>query len=326
MPEGHLTQVRDSRDRQIFPPYAETDLLIDWESVGVDLEVGTIRSPSGPYRVRAQRVSILGREYAVSVASSLQILADTRARVVTSLLVAIPFAVLLCAVSGLYIARRALAPVEEVTQAASEITVGSLQRRIAVPDTGDALERLTRTFNDMLERLEASVTRIEQFSTDASHELRTPITVIRTTAELALRHGRSEEEYQSDLKEIEQEARRLGELIDVLLTLARTGTTDDVPMNDIDLGALAADVCRSFEKSRRKRSAECSIVFFRVDSARSRAAGRLGVGLSIAKRIAELHDAEVDVTSRLGEGTEFAVRFRDDARLSESKRSTAGES
>ena len=262
VPEGHLTQVRDSRDRQIFPPYAETDLLIDWESVGVDLEVGTICSPSGPYRVRAQRVSILGREYAVSVASSLQILADTRARVVTSLLVAIPFAVLLCAVSGLYIARRALAPVEEVTQAASEITVGSLQRRIAVPDTGDALERLTRTFNDMLERLEASVTRIEQFSTDASHELRTPITVIRTTAELALRHGRSEEEYQSDLKEIEQEARRLGELIDVLLTLARTGTTDDVPMNDIDLGALAADVCRSFEKSRRKRSAECSIVFF----------------------------------------------------------------
>ena len=377
LPEGYLTQVRDAEGRQVFPPVAATDPPIDWESVGAGPAVDTIHTPSGPYRVGNLGVSILGREYAVSVASSLQSLADTRARLVTSLLVAIPFAVLLCAVAGLHIARRALAPVEDVTRAASEITVESLERRIAVPDTGDALERLARTFNDMLERLEVSVSRIEQFSTDASHELRSPISVIRTTAELALRHGRSQKEYRSDLKEIEEEARRLGELIDVLLTLARTGTTDAVPMNDIDLVALVADVSRSFERetsakgleltretpdvpalvrghdsalrrlvmvlfenalahtheggiavsvTREKQALTLRVRdtgegippealgrvfdrFFRVDSARSRDNGRLGVGLSIAKRIAELHHAEIHVMSRLGEGTEFAVRF-----------------
>jgi signal transduction histidine kinase len=229
----------------------------------------------------------------------------------------------------------------------------------------------------MMDRLEASVARLEQFSTDASHELRTPVSVIRTTAELALRHGRTEEEYRSDLVQIEDEARRLGEIIDLLLALARTGVTETVSLADVDLGALASDVCARFERQALAKGLTLSVAipegpevvrghdpalrrllmvllenacahterggievsvalepdgvvlavsdtgegipaealdrvfdrFFRVDAARSRAEGRLGVGLSIAKRIAELHGAEIVVTSRVGVGSEFRVRF-----------------
>jgi signal transduction histidine kinase len=249
IPEGQLTQVRDASGRRVFPPLESGQLPFDWKSVGTEPLVGSVRSTSGDgYRVRAETVSIRDEEYRVLVASSLRSLEDTRSRLVTSLLIAIPSAVLLSILSGLYIARRALAPIEEVTLAASEITVGSLEKRIPVPGTGDALERLSRTFNEMMDRLEASVARLEQFSTDASHEMRTPVSVIRTTAELALRHGRTEEEYRTDLEQIEDEARRLGEIIDLLLSLARTGVTESVAFADVDLGSLVSEVCAAFER------------------------------------------------------------------------------
>ena len=79
--------------------------------------------------------------------------------------------------------------------------------RIPLHSSGDALERLATTINAMLERLETSVAKIEQFSADASHELRTPLAVVRTTAELALRHGRTGAGYRSDLRDIHDEAK-----------------------------------------------------------------------------------------------------------------------
>ena len=103
----------------------------------------------------------------------------------------------------------ALAPVDRISETAADITVSNLSRRITVATTGDALERLSRTLNEMLERLETSVARIEQFSADASHEMRTPLAVIRTTAELANRHGRTEDGYRLDLLNIQREAEHL---------------------------------------------------------------------------------------------------------------------
>lgn len=372
LPESQLAQVRDSEGERVYP--IEEDPLeanvvsgfdtVDWDGV--------------PYRVLTQVVSILGQSYEVRLASSLQTLVLVRERLAGALFLAAPLALLLCSGGGFYIARRALAPLDQMAETAAGITVGSLSSRIAAPPTRDALERLALTINEMLERLEISVRRIEQFSADASHELRTPLTVIRTTAELALRHGRTAAEYRADLEDIHAQAVRLSELVEVLLALSREGFDGRaVVRSEIDLLDLAADVCRQFQREAESKGLslklerpgrpvevmgndpslrrmiasllenalahtttggitvtvkgegppELSVAdtgegipeealgkifdrFYRVDSSRSRTTGGHGLGLSIALRIATLHDAELTVVSRLLEGSCFTVRFR----------------
>ena len=141
------------------------------------------------------------------------------------------------------LARRPLKPLDQMTDTASTISVGNLSSRLDVPQTGDALERLSRTLNEMFDRLYVSVRRIDQFSADASHEFRTPQSVIRTTAELALKHGRTEAEYAHDPGQIKAEAERLTDLIEVMLTLAREGVnTSAVAQHQLDLTHLIRDI------------------------------------------------------------------------------------
>ncbi len=122
-------------------------------------------------------------------------------------------------------------PVDEITRAAQTIGIENLSQRLEVPAAGDELERLSETWNGMLERLEAAVKRLSQFTADASHELRTPIALIRATAELTLRRERSAETYREALRHIIDETDRTTRLIEDLLLLARA---------DAGLPALAA--------------------------------------------------------------------------------------
>jgi two-component system, OmpR family, heavy metal sensor histidine kinase CusS len=122
---------------------------------------------------------------------------------------------------GYLISRRALRPVTQITTAAESISISSLSERLDVPNTSDELQRLSETLNRMLARLNASVQRISQFTADASHELRAPVTLIRTTAELAVQNRRTNEEYHDDMVQILGEAERTSRLIDTLLFLAR---------------------------------------------------------------------------------------------------------
>jgi heavy metal sensor kinase len=132
-----------------------------------------------------------------------------------------PLFLVLATLGGYWMSRRALAPVDEIISASRRIGVRSLAERIAVPRTGDELERLAGTLNDMLERLDASVRRMVQFTADASHELRTPVSVIGTSAEITLRKPRSETEYRDALSQILHETEKLSHLIDQLLEMAR---------------------------------------------------------------------------------------------------------
>ncbi|HEY7697686.1 MAG TPA: HAMP domain-containing sensor histidine kinase [Vicinamibacteria bacterium] len=224
------------------------------------LGLSTMEWEGTPYRVLRKEISILGRAFDVRLASSLQSLAVVRKRLALLLLTAAPLALVLCSAGGFYIARRALKPLDEIAESAAGITVGNLSNRIAVPPTRDALERLALTFNEMLERLDTSVRRIEQFSADASHELRTPLAVIRTTSELALRHGRTADEYRADLEDIHTQAVRLSELTDVLLALSREGVeSQPVAMSEIDLLDLVSDVCRQFRKEASSRGLRLQI-------------------------------------------------------------------
>jgi heavy metal sensor kinase len=122
---------------------------------------------------------------------------------------------------GYWISRRALAPVDRIAATADSISIRNLSDRLEVPNTSDELQRLSETLNRMLTRLDDSVQRMSQFTADASHELRAPVSLILTTAELAVQNRRTDSEYHSDLLQILAEAERTTRLIDSLLLLAR---------------------------------------------------------------------------------------------------------
>jgi heavy metal sensor kinase len=134
----------------------------------------------------------------------------------------IPAVLAVASLGGYWLSRRALVPVDRITAAARSISVHNLSQRIAVPRTGDELQRLSESWNDVLGRLDVAVQRIRQFTADASHELRTPLALIRGTAELALRRDRAPEEYRRFLRDIESETERMTALTEALLTVARS--------------------------------------------------------------------------------------------------------
>lgn len=119
------------------------------------------------------------------------------------------------------ISGRALKPVDRITTAAESIGIANLSDRLEVPRSSDELQRLSETLNRMLTRLDTSVQRMSQLTADASHELRAPVSLIRTTAELAVQGGRTNTEYHADMVQILAEAERISRLMDSLLLLAR---------------------------------------------------------------------------------------------------------
>lgn len=133
----------------------------------------------------------------------------------------LPLLVVLASLLGYWLSGRALAPVNRIVESAESIGVQNLSRRLEVPRAKDELRRLTETLNAMLGRIESSVANITQFTADASHDLRTPLALIRTNAELALRRPRREDEYRETLGRILAAAEESTQLIEHLLTLAR---------------------------------------------------------------------------------------------------------
>ncbi|MBI4463902.1 MAG: HAMP domain-containing protein [Acidobacteria bacterium] len=183
---------------------------------------------TAPLRFLSDRVIVNGRPYIVQVAVPLQEIQEGFRRFLWILLAALPAIVALATVGGYWMSRRALAPVDEITSAARSVTSQELSRRLPVPRTGDELQRLSETLNDMFERLEASFAHVARFTADASHELRTPVTLMRTTAELALRRERSSHDYREALAQILRELERTSGLIEDLLFLARADSASGV--------------------------------------------------------------------------------------------------
>jgi signal transduction histidine kinase len=136
---------------------------------------------------------------------------------------AIPVVVALAIFAGSEIARRGLEPVQNIARLASEIEAKDLSRRLTLGDRSDELGHLGATFNRMLDRLQDAFDRERRFTSDASHELRAPLSVIRAEADLALRKERTPAEYRSALSTIASEADSLEELTRDLLAAARDG-------------------------------------------------------------------------------------------------------
>jgi heavy metal sensor kinase len=150
----------------------------------------------------------------------------------------LPLLVLLASLLGYWLSYRSLAPVNRIIQTADQIGVENLSKRLEVPKAQDELRRLSMTLNAMLARIEKSFQKITQFTADASHDLRTPVAVIRTSAELALRKERSAAEYRDALTKILSTSVETSELLENLLSLARADAGAlGLELHPLELGA-----------------------------------------------------------------------------------------
>jgi two-component system OmpR family sensor kinase len=166
----------------------------------------------------------------------------TLERWLEALAILVPLGVGLAAAGGRLMARAALKPVDDMSQAARRIDAEALARRIHVRGTGDELDRLAETLNGMLARLENTFGEMRRFSADAAHELRTPLTALKGTLEVALRADRSGREYREALASALEEVERLVRLAEDLLLMSRATAGPEAPRARVDVEPLVLDV------------------------------------------------------------------------------------
>jgi two-component system, OmpR family, sensor histidine kinase ArlS len=282
---------------------------------------------------------------------------------------------ILFAIFGTYwFTSRLTSPIQHMVQTMREIDRSGKLRQIELHQRDQSAEllQLARAFNQMINRLDRTFERQKQFVADASHELKTPLTVISSYAGMLKRWGRDDENVRDEaIEAISNEAQRLQNLTKSMLMLAQAEQEDWLKVESFDLVQLAdetADMLHmTFQRMIRvhtgkqdvrlngdkdkirqllvilldnaiKYSKEAIDItlsvskgvvrvsvadkgigipddempflferFFRVDGARSRSTGGSGLGLSIAQRIVELHEGQIDVFSKLGKGTTITV-------------------
>jgi len=347
-----------------------------------DRNITTISGENSGFRAYVQHFTADGRTWSLVILRSLRPQRELLEQIRLTFAWLIPLSVLLAGIGGYFLARKSLEPVAAMGAQAERISAANLHERLAVKNASDELGRLARTFNDLLDRLDQSFERQRRFISDASHELRTPISILRGEAEVALSQPeRSSEEYRESLAVLQQEAERLGSIVEDLFTLTRADAGEyRLSRSDFYLDELAADCVRAAralaqaknivlaaadtprempvradeELLRRmilnlldnaikytpeggKVSVACTIAvdgydlsitdsgpgvpadlqsriferFFRVDRARARTArdGGAGLGLSIARWIAEAHDGRIDLVRSDATGSVFKVHL-----------------
>ncbi len=180
----------------------------------------------------------------VQVATSLSGVQETLRKLVLILVSIVPLALIIASIGGIFLAHKVLKPINEINRITREITSKNLQLRVPEPATHDELGQLVETINGMIERLEKSFRQIQQFTADASHELKTPLTILKGEAELALRKPREPEEYREYLQSSLEEINRLTRLVQDLLVLSRADTGRlTLHKEPLDLSLLVDTCC-----------------------------------------------------------------------------------
>jgi heavy metal sensor kinase len=202
-----------------------TDGAVPWLPGGIQYATPRMRFvDSGAQRIAVAPVTVAftGGHYFVAAIASLEPVRAALAEFRKILFAAVPVTLIVAALGGYFLARRSLAQVATITNTVEQITSQSLGRRVEVANAEDELGHLAETFNRLLERLDASFEQQRRFMADASHELRTPISVAQTAAQVALEpHPRTEQDYRDALSIIESQLRRLGRVVQQMLMLAR---------------------------------------------------------------------------------------------------------
>jgi len=198
---------------------------------------------AGPARVLVEPVNLGGRPFLLRVAVS-EGAARAQIRQMWLEVLLLSLGVLVVGgLSGRWLARRALAPLQRLAGRAERITAEQLHERLPVEARSGELEQLAAAFNETLSRLEGSFGQLKRFTADVSHELRTPLTALRSVGEVALRGERDAAGYREVIGSMLEEVDRLTRLTDELLTLARADAGEArLRREAVDLAALAHEV------------------------------------------------------------------------------------
>jgi two-component system, OmpR family, sensor kinase len=339
----------------------------------------TITGEKGGFRAYAACFFADGQSWTLVILRSLHAQQEMLEQIRMAFAWLIPMGVLLAGYGGYFLARRSLAPVAEMGKQAERIGAANLHERLEVRNPNDELGGLARTFNELLDRLDRSFERQRRFISDASHELRTPVSILRGEAEVALSQlSRSPEEYRESLAVLHEEAQRLARIVEDLFTLTRADAGEyPLTQSDFYLDELAADCVRATRALAQAKSIKLAAVtpeempmhgdedllrrmilnlldnaikytpaggnvsvrcgsvpdgyelsvtdsgpgipvemqsrvferFFRADRARSRsgADGGAGLGLSIARWIAEAHLGRIELVRSDATGSTFTA-------------------
>jgi heavy metal sensor kinase len=208
----------------------------------------TARMRRGAWRIHARSVTLDRTPLLVVVAHPLADAERGQREVLEAIEIALPLALLLASLGGFWLASIGLRPITDMAARAGQIQASGLQD---LGDTGraDELGQLARAFNGLIARLRGALDGQRQFMADASHELRTPVSVVRAAADVALsRERRDESEYRDTLAIVGDEARRLSRLVENMLVLARADA-GGYPLRRVDLylDEVVMDCCRALK-------------------------------------------------------------------------------
>jgi two-component system OmpR family sensor kinase len=349
-------------------------LPADVRSPGFTSATRTLVAADGrEWRVTVRGKTVEGVHYLVAVGAPLDQATEQWRILFRACLIGIPLALVFAAGGGLWLGWHGLRPLTSMGAEAQAITATTLDTRLTVPDAAE-LEQLAVSFNVVLDRLGSALSTQRRFMADASHELRTPISIMRTAADVTLsRAARDEGEYREALAAVSQQASRLTRLVDDMLVLARAdGGGYPVVLASVNLTALVNECVRelrpraedknitvrtsleavmlkgddtllrrmfsnlfgnALKYTPRGGSIDVSLAklegevvlrvadtgpgipaedrervferFVRLDPARG--AGGAGLGLAIARWVAEAHSGRVRIVSSGSDGSVFAV-------------------
>ncbi len=304
----------------------------------------------------------------------LSTLSSVRKMILGSLLLGLCISIIF----GYLLIKSAFRPVARITNAAAKLGANELAMRLKLPPANDELRLLTRTINEMLDRLEDAFSRLRRFAGDVSHELRTPLAVLKGEVELALRRERTHDEYKEALRAIGQESTNMSQIVEDLLLLARAqGNSIALKWEEVDVERFLYEMEMSLRPNFQKKGVLLDVLhygvshirispsyfglamknlllnackhseaggkvelkfntfeqhhefvirdygegipeeaipyifdaFYRADTARNRAAGGAGIGLSLAQALIKMHGGKITVQSKMNEGSTFTIRI-----------------
>ena len=356
----------------IFPDFERDSLFTE---TGKSFQTIHFRAKS--IRLYYSLVRVRGRPFfIIQCGISTQEVKNTLERLAFLIWLSIPGTVGAACIAGWFLAKRSLSPIDHMIREARQITAAYLKGRLPRTHTLDELDRLAETLNEMLDRLESSTKAIQDFSSDISHELKTPLAIIRGEIDLALRRSRSPEAVLETLRVIESEVDELIRLVDDLLLLVRSDAKQlRFEKKEVSLGGILKQVVERYKERALAKKIDLTLRldqdapiqgdetylkrlfsnlldnaikftpeggrvgvklratdqetvvevfdtgmgielemqpkvfsrFYRTDQARSHEGA--GLGLNIAKAIAEAHTGLISIQSQPQKGTIVTVRF-----------------
>jgi len=247
--EGNLFHIHNLDGSLLFPsPGVGHDWVLPRDEDCTQPVFSSVVLENQPALMMCHMILLDGRMVRLHIGGSLDEEDYILRKYRNALFLLLPGLLILSSVSGYFLSRHALKPVDRMTKAALGIGIGNLSERLPVPVAKDEIQELAVAWNQLLARLDAAVSRLSQFSADASHDLRTSITVMLATAQLSLHQHRSESEYREDLSRIVTECRTASTLLDALLALAQSDNfVHEVAFRKIDLCDLVVSGCRRVE-------------------------------------------------------------------------------